>query len=87
MRGNRSIAPYGAGNIGAMKDSYASELRLRVRQTIRGSYVWELSTKDGHIVNTSRDFQTQAECVADARHHQIPILGVGPSAGAAELDA
>jgi hypothetical protein len=41
--------------------------KLAVRRNMRSRFIWELLTKDGHVVNRSDDdFETFEGCQADA---------------------
>ena len=51
-------------------------LRLRVRMCMDHRFVWELSTPDGHVIETSGQFSDRDACIADAARHKLPISGV-----------
>lgn len=49
---------------------------IRIRSTLRKSWVWEHLTADGHIVRTSAPFTVRSECEAEALHQGLPVLGL-----------
>ena len=53
------------------------DLHIRIRAAKRaGAWQWELVTGDGHVANTSESFDSRAECEADAKLQNLPVVGL-----------
>ena len=50
--------------------------RVRIRRTMRNTWVWELVMPDGHVVQQSEPFEDRAECEKDARKQRLPVDGM-----------
>jgi hypothetical protein len=49
---------------------------IRIRISARQHWIWEHRTADGHVVNTSEDFESREACEADAKRQDLPISGL-----------
>jgi hypothetical protein len=52
-----------------------SETHVRVRTTLRGEWIWELITQDGHVASASEGYRDRDLCEAGARAHGLRIVG------------
>lgn len=43
--------------------------RIKVRSTLRGGWVWDLLTADGHVASSSDAFGSRDACEVDALKH------------------
>jgi hypothetical protein len=50
--------------------------RVRVRRTMRSTWVWELVMPDGHVVQQSEAFKDRAECERAAKKQGVPVDGM-----------
>ena len=53
--------------------------RVRVRRTMRNTWVWELVMPDGHVVRESQPFEDRARCEDAARKEGLPLEGMSRS--------
>ena len=60
-----------------LKGSDRFSNRIRVHRDMRGVWVWQLVTPDGHIVRQSEPFgEDRDACEADAKRQGLPIEGL-----------
>ena len=51
------------------------EDHVRVRTTFGFKWIWELVTRDGHILAVSQPFSNRDECEASAHTQQLRVIG------------
>ena len=49
---------------------------VRVRHTLRGRWMWELVTHDGHVASRSEEFAEREPCEAEALTLGHPVKGL-----------
>ena len=50
--------------------------RIRVHLSMKGGWVWELVTSDGHVVQQSDSFVDRTLCEAEADQQGLPVEGL-----------
>ena len=54
----------------------SSGLKVRIRSVVGYQWIWELLSRDRHIVATSPRFATREDCEADALRQGEPVEGL-----------
>ncbi len=50
--------------------------RIRVYKDLKGMWVWDLLTPDGHVVQQSEPFEDRATCENQAKEQGLPVRGL-----------
>lgn len=52
-----------------------AESHIRLRTTLKGEWIWELITGDGHVASVSRGYTDREPCETEARSQGLRVVG------------